>query len=1070
MRSNEEGRTMRSGYVLRVATTAVVLAALCGARAYAVTSRTLSAPVGASAGYELGSAVANAGDVNGDGHADVIVGAPYGNGGTGYAYLYFGGPGADDLPDLTLTGSATGDYFGSAVGAAGDVNGDGYADVIVGAYGNDNSGVNAGCVYIYYGGPGADAVPDVVIQGPASGSWFGASVGAAGDQNGDGYSDVIIGAPQAGAGAAYVYFGMWSGVSLGLTLTGAAAGDQFGGSVADAGDVNGDGYHDLIVGAPRNDAGGTDAGRAYVYYGGPLRDAIPDVTLTGSASMDLFGSPVATAGDINGDGVDEVIVCAFYKEAAYIYFGGVPGMDASPDISLLGDPSQDRFACSAGTAGDLNGDGYDDVIVGALAGSTNGRAYVFYGGPAANGTPDVVLTGATPGENFGASVAGGGDVDGDGFDDFVVGAPTSDQGGTDAGKAYVLTIEHCRVLSPNGGEQWVAGQPSTVRWLGSELVDIQISTDGGLSYGTIATGVGGKPQNEWTLLCPPTPTCCARIRVVYTGQTADRSTSDASDATFHIVEPVHPATVASRLQRTFAGAAPYDYFGWSVGTAGDVNRDGYADVIVGAPYGGASDAGSAYVYFGGPGSDAVADLTLTGVSASDYFGGSVGTAGDVNGDGFSDVIVGAQNNDASGVDAGAAYVYYGGATPNAVPDLILTGTLPGDGFGKTVATAGDVNGDGFADVIVGALNANGSTGAAYLYYGGPGADQVPDFVFYGAAPSDYFGYSVGTAGDVNGDGYSDVIVGAYGSSAGVSQGGCAYVYYGGPAMDNIADLVMPGLTVGENAGVSVGTAGDVNGDRYADVIVGAYGYNETTGRAYVYFGGPGADAVPDLTLNGEASPDLFGYSVGTAGDVNGDGFAEVIVGALGSDAGGVDAGRAYVYFGGPGTDTAPDLVMTGSPGAVFGMCVGTAGDVNGDGFADVIVSAPYSTSYTGQAFLYDHNRYHLVAPLGGETWNVGATKTISWLGPEKANVWLSTDGGNSYQMLKAGVGGSTTNAVPLQVPHMPTKFAKIKIAPADALLSGSDASDSLFTIQTSVSLLALMAAPLPDAPKGAAIS
>ena len=211
----------------------------------------------------------------------------------------------------------------------------------------------------------------------------------------------------------------------------------------------------------------------------------------------------------------------------------------------------------------------------------------------------------------------------------------------------------------------------------------------------------------------------------------------------------------------------------------------------------------------------------------------------------------------------------------------------------------------------------------------------------GEGAGDNFGYSVSGAGDVNGDGYADVIVGAYLNDAAGSNVGRAYVYYGGPGADAVADLTLTGEAAGDLFGYSVSGAGDVNGDGYADVIVGAYsddGGGLDAGRAYVYFGGPGADAVADLTLTGAAAGDWFGWSVSGAGDVNGDGYADVIVGGHLDDAGGMDAGRAYVYFGGPGADAVADLTLTGAAaGDQFGISVAGAGDVNGDGYADVIV-------------------------------------------------------------------------------------------------------------------------------------
>jgi hypothetical protein len=403
------------------------------------------------------------------------------------------------------------------------------------------------------------------------------------------------------------------------------------------------------------------------------------------------------------------------------------------------------------------------------------------------------------------------------------------------------------------------------------------------------------------------------------------------------------------------GQAEGDEFGSFVATAGDVNGDGYADVIVGSPLNDAAgfNVGRAYVYYGGPGSDEVADLTLTGFGVAEQFGISVGTAGDVNGDGYADVIVGAWFSDAGGSHAGRAYVYHGGPGADDVPEMILTGAAAGDLFGFWVAAAGDVNGDGAADVIVGATgnDAGGTTaGQAYVFYGGPGADATADLTFTGAAAFDTFGGSVGAAGDVNGDGYADVIVGAQNNDSGGTDAGRAYVYYGGPEADAVADLVLTGAAGGDNFGRSVGTAGDVNGDGFADVIVGAYlsdAGRVDAGRAYVFYGGPGADPVADLVLTGGAPSDFFGYSVGTAGDVDGDGFADVIIGAYNSDAGEADAGKAYIYYGSLSPDAVADLVLTGEAGGDnFGRSVGTAGDATGDGWADVIVGA-YRNDATG---------------------------------------------------------------------------------------------------------------------------
>ena len=345
-----------------------------------------------------------------------------------------------------------------------------------------------------------------------------------------------------------------------------------------------------------------------------------------------------------------------------------------------------------------------------------------------------------------------------------------------------------------------------------------------------------------------------------------------------------------------------------------------------------------------------ADVTITGEATNSSFGNSVSTAGDVNGDGYSDIIVGAILNDAGGSNTGRAYIYYGGASMNNAADVTMTGEATNNYFGCSVFTAGDVNGDGYSDVIVGAYGYSSSTGRAYIYYGGASMNSSVDVTMTGEAIDNYFGRSVSTAGDVNGDGYSDVIVGADGYS---SITGRAYIYYGGALMDDVADVTMTGESVNNDFGCSVSTAGDVNGDGYSDVIIGAWGYSSATGRAYIYYGSVLMNNVADVTMTGEASLNYFSVAVSTAGDVNGDGYSDVIAGAYSNDAGGTNAGRAYIFYGGASMDNLADVIMTGeATNTFFGYSVSTAGDVNGDGYSDVIIGGYGYSTITGRTYMY----------------------------------------------------------------------------------------------------------------------
>ena len=431
-------------------------------------------------------------------------------------------------------------------------------------------------------------------------------------------------------------------------------------------------------------------------------------------------------------------------------------------------------------------------------------------------------------------------------------------------------------------------------------------------------------------------------------------------------------------------------YGYAVGTAGDVNGDGYADVIIGAPMVNPQTAvGQAFVYHGSAtGLKTTPAWSVTGAIHTSL-GWSVGTAGDVNGDGYDDVIVGEPHfTTAAGlVDAGRVSIFLGSALGLASsPARVIEGSVANAGFGLSVGTAGDVNNDGFSDVIVGAPLANGGT--ASVYHGSAsGIGATHAWRIQGAAGTD-LGDAVGTAGDVNGDYYDDVIIG-------VASAGEVRVYHGSASGLGVT----PAWTVedyAEGFGDAVGTAGDVNGDGYADVIIGApyfspSDYGDSTpgqsleGRASVYLGSAlGLGSTAAWAGEGNLENVQFGRSVGTAGDADGDGFADIVVGApfVESEVG---VGRVFVYRGSAtGLGAAPAWSAEGPEGAQFGHAVGTAGDVNNDGLADVIVGAPWmSWAHVYQPFsqsgtnkvphtLYGSVLINRVAPPAGSVLTVWA--------------------------------------------------------------------------------------------------
>jgi hypothetical protein len=392
---------------------------------------------------------------------------------------------------------------------------------------------------------------------------------------------------------------------------------------------------------------------------------------------------------------------------------------------------------------------------------------------------------------------------------------------------------------------------------------------------------------------------------------------------------------------------------------------------------------------------------IYGADAGDLSGWSVSNAGDVNGDGFDDLIIGARYADASGNAkdrSGDSYLIFGAAMLPATIDLAILGsagvTIFGadtdDRSGSSVSSAGDVNGDGFDDLIIGAPrasfvlgNTRGAAGESYVIFGAASLPATINLAnlgsagvtIFGVESNDWSGGSVSSAGDVNGDGYDDlIIVASRASSLGnlKSFAGESYVIFGAtsfPASIDLANLGSSGFTIfgaesNDNI-VSAKRAGDINGDGLADLIIGANGADafgnlkSSAGDSYVIFGATSFPTSINLAslssagavIFGSDANDQSGISVSSAGDVNGDGFDDLIIGAHYADASGnskFNSGDSYLVFGTPAFPQTIDLASLGSVGiTVFGAderdqsgsSVSSAGDVNGDGFDDLIIGA-----------------------------------------------------------------------------------------------------------------------------------
>lgn len=474
-------------------------------------------------------------------------------------------------------------------------------------------------------------------------------------------------------------------------------------------------------------------------------------------------------------------------------------------------------------------------------------------------------------------------------------------------------------------------------------------------------------------------------------------------ATSQIARNDHSEKVTGLLEpaATFLGEQYMERVGYFMGNAGDINNDGYEDFLISTFHNKQTgyDAGAAYLILGN-GSNIwgydkeleEADARFLGKEAYDALGYCVSGNSDVNGDGYDDFLLGAPGgNEAGGPKPGHTFLFLGKPTVdwgyNCIArdqaDASFVGKRMYDHAGQALAMVGDINRDGYGDFIIGApLNDDGAEdgGKVYLFLGKPGTwprDTNIDSTNASFICKSYranAGYFVSAAGDMNGDGLSDFLIGAPHQD---QYGGRVYLIFGrktanwGVNFDlDSADVIFEGERTNDKAGWGLSCAGDVNRDGFSDILIGAYGNDNggpQAGKVYLILGKPaGWSRVlnlseADASWLGEKSNDMAGWSVSGLVDLNYDSCDEILIGALYNDQGGSDAGKLYLIYGATSgwakdvcLEEIPDYFLGQKEGNYAGFCV-AGNDANGDGLGDIWTSAPLNTNLdyrSGKIYLF----------------------------------------------------------------------------------------------------------------------
>ena len=837
-----------------------------------------------------------------------------------------------DAPDLIYPLSY-GAYDG--IYDAGDINNDGFDDVIITNSGYTFGGIsNRGKVDLLLGSAiGLNLTPFWTIMGDSANVGIGGDV-TIGDFNNDGLKDIAVSTNTPywmTVGKAWVFMQTVSGLSTtpSKIYYGPYVESRFGDNT-EAVDFNHDNYDDLIVTAPEFDNTFSSAGKMYIYYGSAIGLAnTPSLTVEGNRDYARIGNHLIS-GDFDGDGYSDIVsTCYSGISVNYnvIYYGG-PLTDLVADDSL-------HYATGVSpgdlnNAGDINGDGKDDIVFTSGPGSFINVAVVQYGSDSGLDKYEILFSLFKEYDSgFGTSVQGLGDINGDGLSDILIGEPYENTPASDAGRLHLFYGDPTDLpIAPD----WSYRNTTAGEKLG--FIVRRIGDINGDGFNDAAAGFYSKSE-------------------LYIFLGSEDGLSSIGD-------------------KMFAGTATNTWYGYSVDELDDYNNDGYDDFVVGSPGTGFTDGKGIEIVDGSSAGPVSAEVIFNEAYGSNGY--QVRKAGDINGDAKNDLLVsGYYCSDYLG------YLFYNNGYHFGFDSMwtACAYNYNDQPFRVSVNSAGDVNNDGFDDFLMGGLGKSSSenhptASAVRLFFGY--SDMLKyDTVYVASADSLLwfnnftqdscdFGRSMAALGDINGDSYDDFFVSAPRYDNGETNEGINHIYLGVSGIPSYTPYwTFESNQVNAQSGYSAAAGGDINGDGYNDLLIGAPYFDNgevDEGRVFIFYGtASGFPLTPSATLESNQAGSNFGIALDFIGDYNGDGFSDIVIGAHKYDNAQTDEGRIFIYTGSPSGISGTPLTSeeVNQTNAYFGFSVSAAGDVNNDGFDDVIAGAynfTFNSTSDGIALLF----------------------------------------------------------------------------------------------------------------------